>query len=600
MFYTLRNRLIAFFVLLLVFSFGTMSYFLFNESRSIIRSYIESSALEKMDEYGSFIDMALTQMYDLSSLVFNSNTTKSWDIALSDPALPQGEKMLASLTMSQFLTQATNNYSGVSSISLYRRDGLRVSADNQVVSETSFLQEPWYQNFVNHGQQWVSSHADPVETSRFRSYQVVSLLLPIGAFDPMQSRSMMKVNVSTDFFLQPLNRIHLGDTGTIFLLDPNGRPILPQSEYDTHTAAIPQVQSLLSAGRSAQGVVYLKNEHGQSEILVYKKLKLNDWMLVGIVPEVDLYGKLFKLRTTIIVFSALLLLCAVIVATWLSYGISKPLSRLTSAMRFVQQGDFVKAESRIPAEGRVSGEVEYVTLSFRNMVAQLRTHIKTEFELKLLRQQAEYKALLMQINPHFLFNTLELLSSLALQRRTQDTVKVIEALGAMLRFSLHISSDLVTLQEELKYVRHYVAILQIRFGDRLKIALNEEGDPSGRREVVKFIVQPLIENAVKYSFRHQAIAEVSIDVRCTKEAVLLTVTDNGPGIPQEVAAQLAAESSALQLDQVLSSGSRQIGLRNVLARCRLYYGTGFTYAIRSAEGQGTSIELSLPIQEGNR
>jgi two-component system, sensor histidine kinase YesM len=431
--------------------------------------------------------------------------------------------------------------------------------------------------------------------ARQRPYQVVSLLLPIGTFEPLQARNMVKVNMSTDFFLEPLKRIHLGESGTIFLLDQHGSPILPQEEYAEHTEAMKQVE-LLRMDSTEEGVLYQKNEKGEPEILVYKKLKRNNWMLVGIVSEVDLYASLIKLRTTIILITCLLLLCAVLVATWLSYGISRPLSRLAAAMRYVQEGDFVKAESRIPGEGSVRGEVGYVTSSFRNMVIQLKEHIKTEFELKLLRQQAEYKALLMQINPHFLFNTLELLSSLALQRRTEDTVKVIESLGKMLRFSLHISSDLVPLQEELKYVRHYTSILQIRFGDRLRITVEEEGDAVGRRPIVKFILQPLIENAVKYSFRQQTTAEVRISVSCTKNEVKLTVSDNGPGISEEIAKRLAEESAGLQLDQVLSSGSKHIGLRNVIARCRLYYGTGFTYEIRAAEGQGTAIMLSLPIQ----
>lgn len=88
MFYSLKKRLIVFIVVLLLVSFGTMTYLFFTESRAIIRSYIESSAYEKMDEYGSFVNMALVQIYDVSSVVFNSNTTKSWNTALSDPACP--------------------------------------------------------------------------------------------------------------------------------------------------------------------------------------------------------------------------------------------------------------------------------------------------------------------------------------------------------------------------------------------------------------------------------------------------------------------------------------------------------------------------------
>ncbi|WP_248927088.1 cache domain-containing sensor histidine kinase [Paenibacillus hamazuiensis] len=596
MFYSLKNRLIAFFVVLLVLSFSTMSYLLFSESRSIIRSYIESSALEKMDEYGSFINMALMQMYDLASLVFNSDKTKNWDIALSDPALPEGEKMLANLNLSDFLTQTTNNYSGVSSVSVYRQEGLWISAGKKVVADNSFLGEAWYNDFVARGSHWVPAHKDAVEAGNFRPYQVVSLLLPIGSFELSTAKNVMKINVSEDFFLEPLNRIHLGESGTIFLLDQDGRPILSQNQYYAHTEAIEKVAQVM-AGPLQQGVVYFQNDRGATDILVYKKLKLNNWLLVGFVSEGDLYAKLIKLRSTMLVFSSMLLIAAIVIATWLSYGITKPLSRLVSAMRHVQKGDFAIAESRIPPDGSVRGEVGYAISTFRNMVQQLRHHIKVEFELKLLRQQAEYRALLMQINPHFLFNTLELLSSLAMQRRTKDSVKVIESLGKMLRFSLKISDDLIPLEEELKYLRHYISILQIRFGERLQIDLQEEGEPRGAL-MVKFILQPLVENAVKYSFQTNASAKVGIRISASEGRLRFDVSDNGPGMPGELVRKLQEESAHSRFEHILSRGGEgQIGLRNVLARCRLYYGSLFTFAVDSQAGQGTRLELQLPVQE---
>jgi two-component system sensor histidine kinase YesM len=596
MFYSLKKRLIVFIVVLLLVSFGTMTYLFFTESRAIIRSYIESSAYEKMDEYGSFVNMALVQIYDVSSVVFNSNTTKSWNAALSDPALPAGEKMLANIYLSQFLTQTTNNYSIISSVTVYRQEGMWISADNQIMNDSSFKSEPWYDHFKTRGIQWVSAHQDPIELRRSKPFDVLSLLLPIGTFEPSLSKNMVKINVRSEFFLEPLSRIHLGEKGTIFLLDGEGDSVLGQHEYATHPEAVKQMEAIRS-NHLQNGVVYLENEHGAKDILIYKKLKLNNWLLVGIVPETDLYGKLYKLRTSLLIFATFLLVVSIAAAIWLSHGISKPLSRLASAMRYVQMGDFDGAEKRIPAEERVRNEVGYVTMTFRNMVSQLRFHIKTEFELKLLKQQAEYKALLMQINPHFLFNTLELLSSLAMQHRTQDTVRIIESLGKMMRFSLKISDDLIPLEEELKYVRYYVSILQIRFADRLNITVEDDEDM--RQCVIpKFILQPLIENAVKYSFREQAEAKVFIRIRREDNRLILTVADNGPGISKEWVQQLRTESLAFQFEHVLNNGSEQIGLRNVLARCQLYYWTLFAFEIDSTMKQGTSIELILPIQGG--
>jgi two-component system sensor histidine kinase YesM len=596
MFYSLRNRLIAIFVVLLVFSFGTASYLLFNQSRSIIRSYIESSALEKMDEYGSFINMAFTQIYDLASLVFNSNAAKTWDNALSDPSLSTGDKMLANLSLSQFLTQAANNYSGVSSVSVYRRDGIRVSDGNEIAEDRSFLDTTWYRNFVSGGARWVSAHIDPIEASRSKPYQVVSLLLPIGTFDPSSSRSVLKINVSSDIYLGPLSRIHLGENGTIFLLDQNGNPLLSQYEYYTHPEAAGKVREIRESD-ALQGVDTLQNGQGGTDILVYKKLPLNNWLLVGLVPEKDLYGKLINLRVSIIVFSSVLLVLSLLAAAWLSYGISKPLSALASAMRHVQKGDFAGAKRRIPSGRSVRNEVGYVTASFSNMVAQLQQHIQKEFELKLLRQQAEYKMLLMQINPHFLFNTLELLSSLSMQQRTQDSIRVIESLGKMLRFSLKISEDIIPLRDELKYLRDYASILQIRFGEKLAVSIREAGELDKLR-IVKFLLQPLVENAVKYSFAKHAEARVTVTAAREGDRVRLTVEDNGPGMPPDLVRQLKEEESASRFEQILGSASRQIGLRNVLARCRLYYGRLFTFEIGSEPGHGTRIELILPLQEG--
>ncbi|WP_159886915.1 sensor histidine kinase [Paenibacillus puerhi] len=597
MLYSLKRRLIVFFVALLLVSFGTMSVLFFTESRSIIASYIESSAYEKMEEYGSFINMALVQMYDLSSIVFNSDTTKTWDNALSDPGLSEGEGALANIQLSQFLTRTTNSYSIVSSVAIYRKDGLSVTADNQIMTDPSFKQAAWYQRFYSHGERFVPAHQDPLEVRRSKPFDVVSLLLPIGTFEPSQARSLMKVNVRADFFLAPLNRIHLGEAGTIFLLDQQGQSILNQQEYASYPEAAEQVEQI-RAGSGQQGVLHIKNAQGSQDILVYKKLKPNGWLLVGLVPEADLYGKLYKLRTTMLLLGTLLLIGAIAAATWLSYGISRPLSRLASAMRYVQMGDFDGAESRISSEGQVRNEVGYVTATFRNMVSRLRQHIQTEFELKLLRQQAEYKALLMQINPHFLFNTLELLSSLAMQQRTSDTVSVIESLGKMMRYSLRSSDDLIRLEEELTYVRHYVSILQIRFGERLDIRL-EEDDEAGSLAIPKFILQPLIENAVKYSFRQQAEARVGIRVWRSKEGLHLAVSDNGTGLDPELVQRLQSEARSTQFAHILDSRSEQIGLRNVLARCQLYYGSLFAFHIRSVPGEGACIELILPAQGRN-
>lgn len=598
MFFSLKSRLIALILVLFVLSFGTLSFLLFAESRAVIRSYIESSALEKMEEYGSYIDMVQMQIYDVASLVFNSDMAKSWDNAMSDPQLSEGEKMLANLAMSRFQTQATNSYTSISDVSIYRLNGLRIGGENQVVNNPSFLQEPWYTNFFTSGDRWLAAHTDVHERVRDHGNPVVSLLMPLGTFHHATARNVMKVNVSESYFLEPLSRIHLAKNSTIFLLNEQGRPLLSQQAHELGAGTLSDIEHIRNRTPKS-GVEYLTNDVGGRDMMVYKKLGRTGWMLVGLAPEKEMYSSLHKLQTTTFVVTIVIILVSLCAAAWLSYGVTKPLTRLVLAMRQVQRGAFDQAESLLPPDQNVKSEISYVISTFRYMIIRLRQHIQNEFELKLLRQQAEYKALLMQINPHFMFNTLELVSSLAMQRRTDDTVQVIEDLGKMMRYSMHTNDDRVLLAEELTYVRHYISILQTRFGPKLDITTQE----SGRLEhlvIVKFILQPLIENAVKYSFNFQTTAEVHIRICRNKEHLHLQIKDNGPGVPQDIITRLQdSESVTAQLEPMLRHSSWHIGLGNVVARCRLHYGSLFAIHITNGETQGTCIELVLPVQEEN-
>jgi two-component system, sensor histidine kinase YesM len=596
MFFSLRNRLIAVFVFLLVISFCVMFLISYNKSSAILRSDSETAALEKMTAYTALINSTIGQIYDFSSIIYNSEITNEWSESVSDPNLSDGQKMLKNIQLSKFLTRTVNNYSIIATASIYRKDGLYVGLDNRIQQDPSFLEASWYKDFYESEQHWAPAGVDPFEPVRLKQHEAISFLIPIGTFSISQATAVMKVNVRAEYFKDPLSQVHLGTHGTIFLLSGEGEPLLGQPLSDFGEPMLNKLGEIRERG-PREGVFYAKPQ-GEDMIYVYKKLQFNDWMLVGAVSEKELLANLINLKSGILVATGTLLVFAVLAAVWISYSITKPLGGLVSAMRLVQRGEFAQAEQRIPERLKVNHEVGYVTATFRNMIVRLRAHLKSEFELKLRRQQAEYRALLMQINPHFLFNTLELLSSLVIQRRTEDAVDVIESLGKMLRFSLNAKSDLIPLRDEVTYTESFAAILNHRFTEQLDLTL-ENAVPDRPVHIVKFILQPLVENAVKYSQAKSDAAIVRIRIWEEEQRLLLQVADNGVGMEPDLVRQLNEEYQHSQLEQVLSTGGRQIGLRNILARCALYYGVGFAFSIQSAPGEGTTITLSLPIGEGN-
>src|SRR5690606_33293931 len=208
-------------------------------------------------------------------------------------------------------------------------------------------------------------------------------------------------------------RLHLGETGQIYLIDRHGQMLLPgqsQSMDEHQYAYFDELKTITSS----EGRLFRTNTEGEKEMIVYKRLSKTKWMLVGIVSEKDLYSQLYNLRDTVIVIVSILLVVSIILTLVFSHSISRPLNSLVAAMRHLKRGDFVQAENRMANERSSTMEIAFVIEVFKSMISQLRQYISKEYQLTLLKQKADYKALVMQINPHFLFNTLEMISSLAL------------------------------------------------------------------------------------------------------------------------------------------------------------------------------------------
>ncbi|MFC5467657.1 sensor histidine kinase [Cohnella suwonensis] len=589
--YSLRNRLSLIIALLLVISFLAMYVFISRQAKNIIGSFADRSVSETMDQYTFSVNTVAAQIGDFANLMFNSEMTQAWLSAQADPQLSKDEKMLADLKMRQFLTRTTANYSVISSVSVFHRNGISIGIQDQIYREQNFMALAWYRYFKQRGEQWVSAHTDPYQPASMAEVPMISLVFPLGVYNPAQAESVLKVNFRSDLIRQPLEQISLGEKGRVLLVNWDGKPVLAQDD-PKHADQIREQLSQIRRNGGGNGTIRLHTAEG-NYFLFYRTLKVQDWILIGLISEADLYRKLNNLNTTMLAIIAILLAATVFAATVISAGVVKPLSRLSLAMRQVQKGDFARAQRIVlPAAGSKS-EVGFVVSSFLTMIERLERHIQSEFEMNIRRQWAEYKALRMQINPHFLYNTLDVISSLTMQKRAMEAVDVIESLGKMLRFSLNIRNDLVSVDEELLYIERYVSILRIRFSDRLQISMDI--DPGMRDcRILKFILQPIVENAVKYSLRNKDSAVIRIQGWMADETLHLRVEDNGVGMPPGMVERMFDEFRRSQFIDVLNTKGDQIGLRNVLARCFLFYGDAFNVSILSEVGQGTSITISMP------
>ncbi|SFT24342.1 sensor histidine kinase [Paenibacillus sp. BC26] len=593
--YSLRGRLTVTFIVLLIIPFVTMVVILTGMSNSEIGHSIEESTSQTMDQYASFVNTLTNQVEDVANQVLSNEVTQQWISGQMNPNLREDRKVLLDAELRKFLSSISLNHTYISSITVFDQKGMAVGINDQAFHDDSYLKSEWYTAFKSEERRWAPAHLDKYQPSYLQKESTNSLLFNLVHLSTFQNIGVLKVNVLSKEIQKPIEKIKFGETGRVYLLDMEGLPVLDQHVPEEMSGYKHVWQNILKDNHSGGKITV--NSQGKQHLVLFRKLKGSDWTVIGEVPESELFEKMNRVQQTILGAAGVLLLLTIGAVFGLSGSIARPLSNLVKAMKLAERGELSEAE-RYASDNAPRGrtEVGYATQVFQTMARRLRFLIETEFQANMRRKDAEYKALLMQINPHFLYNTLEAIGSLSAQGRSEEVVDVTESLGQMLRFSLKTDTDLVKLQEEMRYIRHYISILRIRFGSRLDIELNV--DPTLEHlSIVKFIFQPLVENAVKFSLENSHTAIVRVSVRQEGNRMVIRIADNGVGMSPELIEELYEQIANGKISDVLGASGRRIGLRNVLARCQLYYGPGLSMNIQSSPEQGTLITIGLPRNE---
>ncbi|MCZ2258483.1 sensor histidine kinase [Sporosarcina sp. G11-34] len=281
---------------------------------------------------------------------------------------------------------------------------------------------------------------------------------------------------------------------------------------------------------------------------------------------------------------------AIFFAIWFSRGITRPLHKLSLAAKEVSKGDLLGEAVEIQSndELRLLGE------AFNNMrsnIHNLVKEIKDQSELDQLLKEMELKHLQNQINPHFLFNTLNTVSKMAYLEDANSTSRLIESVAALLRHSLGNINDQVTLKDEVNIVQDYFRIQQTRFSERVQF-ITKIDESSLDIEIPRLTLQPLVENAFIHGIEEREEGGIiSIKIEQTDEFVVIEVSDDGEGIDKEKIEQLLSLSTVKDDHVGHSTG---IGLTNVIRRLQLYYQMKNVVEIESEKGQWTTIRLLLP------
>lgn len=352
-------------------------------------------------------------------------------------------------------------------------------------------------------------------------------------------------------------------------------------EEDGSTRHTDGLGSITAIGRSAY-----QEFDGTSYFVTSKPSGITDWNYCLLLPKSQILGRVVTITVSLVLIFILLIFLCIFVSFHLSSRITRPLLRLSCEMDTVAAGNF-KINSEELLQSSDNDELRSICLHFIDMASQLDTLITENYRVKLLNKDAQLRALQAQIDPHFLYNTLDSVNWLAKLGGQKDISTIVQSLAALMRQTMSTGNAGYCLGDELKLLENYLAIQQIRYGDRLHFTSSVEPQMLSL-PVPKLILQPLLENSIKYALENmEQTCEISLDISQADDNCCIRVTDNGPGIP--------AGSVSLILSGQQKPHGNGVGLKNVSDRLKLLYGVDEPLQIEPAFPSGTCVTIQIPV-----
>ena len=379
---------------------------------------------------------------------------------------------------------------------------------------------------------------------------------------------------------QVCRNVTLAKDGYLYLIDGGGELIYHPRQQLIYAGLLEENNQAAALYRDGS---YVEEFQGRSRQVTVKTVGYTGWKLVGVAP-----AESWLASTQFFIFGFFLLSFAIFLMAFLNFlisaRISDPLRRLDESVKALESG----REAEIPEEGGCY-EVQHLSRSLRSMVSTMRHLMDDIIRQEAQKRRSELEILQSQINPHFLYNTLDSVIWMIEAGQQAEAIQMVTSLARFFRISLSRGKSVIPLSDELDHARHYMNIQQMRFKNQFTTKIEAQPGTEGLY-TLKLIVQPILENAI---YHGMAGAEddgiISVSARREGGDLFIDVADNGVGMPPEVAASLLrGERPAVQ-----TSGSG-MGVYNVHQRIRLTFGEEYGLTILSEPDEGTLVRIRLP------
>ena len=563
----LRGKLLCIFFLLLMLPLGLFTLYAFHRINTVIEEQTYSAAQKAFEDTHTAVEDLLGRLTQVADIL--AMDPSLYALAASDPAGTSYIQRLEDRDRISTTFTYLRSMSGVDRVRLYVSNDYLYTNSADIVSLDTVRSSAWFSTFRNGsavGWFGPADFADQPEGER-DWYSLVRLV-----YDPshvQQPLAILRVDVAADRVDAAVSRSTITQNGTVLLL--NGAEVL--------SASSPERAAQLSGSLPASSAGWVEADTSQGPFRV--------WTLAAALPQDDICRTRRPLRMEMLAVVVLLAAASYFLAYRLSQSITRRLYLLNDTMHAVELGD---VSARVAPQGR--DEIGQLMGSFSNMMGRIDTLMDEKLEQGQQIKALELKALQAQINPHFLYNSLDLINCTAIAHNVPEISRMVNALARFYRLSLSRGKEVIPLADELKHARLYVEIQNMRFEDRVRTEWDVEPGVE-QCPIIKIVLQPIIENAIIHGIFEKPDKTGRLRIAAFRQGqdLVITVEDDGVGMDEETRlANFSASASS-------ANTKGGYGVRNINERLHLAYGAGHGLFCESEEGRGTRVTIRIPATD---
>lgn len=419
--------------------------------------------------------------------------------------------------------------------------------------------------------------------------EMISLSREVQSYENGTFRGVILINLNMNKITEICNSFQEKQENFICIINDKGELVYEQQNGKERFAFDEKEnrQKLNTALERMKESCFRLNYRGEKYLVTRTDMKTTGWTLVSMVPYKSVMAETMAISGVMILAVVITLIVTLLLLNRILTGVVKPLKKLEKYMVQVNPDNM---DQRM--EILTDDEIGHLSMKFNQMMDRIRNLKEQVIEEQEDKRKYELQALQAQINPHFLYNTLDSIIWMA-ETNDSNIVAMTEALAKLFRISLNKGNEEISLERELEHVKNYLIIQSMRYADKFTYEISV--DPGVERcRTIKLILQPIVENCIYHGIKKKrGTGKITIRAYRREQNLIIEVSDDGCGMPKEISRKILSDE--IESENISGSG---IGVKNVNERIQLRFGKKYGLSYSSEEGVGTTVTYVLPYNEG--